>query len=151
MRGLPGSGKSYLAERIAYGFQSYRIHATDDLCMEHGEYEYDPTLSSERHAQNLSNFVTSLAKRIECVICDNTNISTREYSPYLAAANTYGYNYAVIELPLPSMRELKHRNRHKIPVDILKGMVARWEPTVCVYPFAVELPKRTNQPTTKET
>jgi predicted kinase len=145
MRGIPGSGKSTVAELLATGcfpghFSStdpqngvwlpdYAIHSTDDLCMVDGEYQFDPELAGARHAQNLQNFKDSLAAGTGCVVVDNTNVKVEQYHPYMKAAEDAGYRVVLVELPHPSPRIATTRNTHGVPASVITQMVMDWEPS----------------------
>lgn len=55
MRGLPGSGKSTKAKKIA-GNEGV-IYSTDDFFMINGKYTYDPKLIGENHEKNFKRTV----------------------------------------------------------------------------------------------
>ncbi len=133
MRGIPGSGKSTVAKRIAEFFKNDGdravIHSTDDLCMVDGEYQFDPELAGARHAQNLENFTDSLERGIPCVIVDNTNVSQAQYAPYWKAAKDAGYRPVFVELPHPPPLVAANRNSHGVPIEVINKMILCWEPS----------------------
>ena len=55
MRGLPGSGKSTKAKKIA-GERGV-IYSTDDFFMVNGEYKYNPKMIVEYHENNFKRTV----------------------------------------------------------------------------------------------
>jgi predicted kinase len=134
MRGIPGSGKSTVAERLveSYGYcgpgPAPVIHSTDDLCMVDGEYQFDIELAPARHEQNLQNFLGSLEKGVEAVIVDNTNVKTEQYAPYVEAAEAAGYAVVFVELAHPSLEVSVERNTHGVPVEAINQMILDWEP-----------------------
>lgn len=142
MRGIPGSGKSTVAKMIARGcfpgqsnldgsqwLSDAVIHSTDDLCMVDGEYQFDPALAGERHAQNLLNFKKSCQDHKPCVIVDNTNVKTEQYLPYLRAAEAYGYRTVIVEIPHPAPVIAAQRNAHGVPIEVINQMILDWEPS----------------------
>ena len=139
IRGIPGSGKSTVAKKIADGHRAdasmndadarCSIHSTDDLCMVDGEYQFDAELAPARHAQNLENFKESLAMGIPCVIVDNTNVSQAQYGPYVHAARDEGYSVAFVELPHPPPLVAANRNTHGVPMEVITKMILHWEPS----------------------
>lgn len=128
MRGIPGSGKSTIACRLA-GCGSYATHSTDALCMVDGEYQFDAELAPQRHAQNLENFKASLEKGVDVVIVDNTNVKVQQYEPYVTAAQAAGYHVAFVELLHPTLDEADERNAHGVPRDVINQMMLDWEPS----------------------
>jgi len=133
MRGIPGSGKSTMAEYLVQGFEnsrlSWRIHSTDALSYVDGRYDFDPSLLSQRHKQNLVNFRNSVANGVPCVICDNTNVMKREFRPYVVAAQVFGYRIVFVELPHIPARLAARRTEHGVPVEVIESMIKRWEPS----------------------
>ena len=58
MRGLPGSGKSTKAKKIAGHFGI--VYSTDDFYMVNGEYKYDPKMIGEYHEKNFKRTVEAM-------------------------------------------------------------------------------------------
>ncbi len=135
MRGVPGSGKSTVAEQIveSYGYcgpgPAPVIHSTDDLCMVDGEYQFDIELAGERHAQNLENFRGSLEKGVQAVIVDNTNVKVSQYAPYVEAAQAAGYTVVFVELHHPALMVAVDRNTHGVDLETINQMMLDWEPS----------------------
>jgi adenylate kinase family enzyme len=50
MRGIPGSGKSTTAKKLAG--ETGKIHSTDNYFMVDGEYKFDPSKIREYHEAN---------------------------------------------------------------------------------------------------
>ncbi|MBI3632964.1 MAG: ATP-binding protein [Candidatus Vogelbacteria bacterium] len=135
MQGVPGSGKSTVAKQLA-GNHGYRsaIHSTDEYFMENGVYRFDSTKLSENHRKNLEAFKKSLKELPEppfytaIVVCDNTNIKRKDRQPYIDAAVAEGYIVAIVTMPHPSPEVAAARNKHGVPVEVIKRMIANWEP-----------------------
>jgi predicted kinase len=142
MRGIPGSGKSTVAERIAKGLEQHsffsrekgicsgkaRIHSTDNYFMVDGEYRFDPTKLGEYHKTNFEAFKESVATGYPVVICDNTNTTKWEYERYQKAAEEAGYIVSIISMPHPEPEVAAERNSHGVPLEAIKRMLKRWEP-----------------------
>ena len=86
MRGVPGSGKSTVANHIKG--ENGVIHSTDNYFMnENGDYVFDKTLLGKHHQQNLEgthfliilDFKLSIDSGIKTVIVDNTNTKKWEF------------------------------------------------------------------------
>ena len=58
MRGLPGSGKSTKAKKIAG--QIGVVFSTDDFFMVNGQYKYDPKMIGEYHQKNQKRTVQAM-------------------------------------------------------------------------------------------
>jgi len=135
LRGLPGTGKSELAENLASGGKGSRlgIFSTDDLFMVDGEYQFDPSKLAQNHAYNLRNatqFMESFGPNhsINCII-DNTNTQHWEYEKYVEAAKENGFMVQIIsidwkeeDIPLYAKR-----NSHGVPEEAIRRMADRWE------------------------
>jgi predicted kinase len=126
LRGIPGSGKTTLAKKLAGDVG--RIHSTDDFFMRNGQYCFDPGKLAEYHAQNLARFQESVRAGIPVVVCDNTNIRRSHFAPYVAAAQNAGYEVRVISLPHPPAETAAQRNTHGVSQYTIQKMLSDWEP-----------------------
>ncbi len=148
MRGLPGSGKSTIAEQIArgsglgefwlennvkyYGTKNdpplAAIHSTDNYFVnENGVYRFVPKDLKKHHRQNQLAFRDSLEKEIPIVICDNTNSTVWEFDKYLYEAKFFEYVVSVIAIPHPKIEVSEKRNIHGVPKESIRQMKKRWE------------------------
>jgi len=140
LRGLPGTGKSHLAENLKEGnrlvdMNGYAdIFSTDDLFVVDGEYQFDPSKLGEHHATTLDNASRFMDKysqfdgKVICIV-DNTNTQHWEYEKYVEAAKSYGFIVQVISIDwdakdIPLYAE---RNTHGVPIEAIYRMAARWE------------------------
>lgn len=94
-RAVPGSGKTTFAKNIfaavsAAGL-SIAVHSTDEYFMRDGRYVFDVSMLGEYHRRNLAAFKESLAKGVDLVVVDNTNLLPWETEPYTSAARAAGY------------------------------------------------------------
>lgn len=125
MRGVPGSGKSTIAARLAG--DNGVIHSTDQYFMVDGVYVYDPTKLQECHTKNQTAFDASLQAGIPVVICDNTNVRLEHMRPYIEAANRHGYEVQIITVPHPDPAVAAARNTHGASLKTIERMIRRWE------------------------
>lgn len=93
MRGLPGSGKSTKAKKIAGNIGI--IYSTDDFFMVNNEYIYDPKMIGEYHDRNLKRTIDSMKEGKHLIIIDNTNIRLWEMKKYVLTAQEYGYKVRI--------------------------------------------------------
>jgi len=148
MRGIPGSGKSTVAESLALSAgpgefilidgikylisgedKIAAIHSTDAFFLnEKGEYVYDRRMIGANHGKNFKAFSDSIDVGLAVVICDNTNTALREYRRYMRKAKRAGYIVSVVTLEHPSVQVAVDRNTHSVPEDVIKRMINRWEP-----------------------
>ncbi|NXW10813.1 N4BP2 protein, partial [Fregetta grallaria] len=91
LRGVPGSGKSYLARILLEDNPGGIILSTDDYFYKHGQYHYDPDCLGEAHDWNRKRAKEAFEMRISPIIIDNTNIQAWEMKPYVALAQQFKY------------------------------------------------------------
>lgn len=145
VRGLPGSGKSSIADHLAGENHtnqfdgSYRVRIgsagvvfTTDAYFyqdwEHAEnYVYDPALIGKYHGMNKSAVKKYMQSEFPILIVDNTNTTEWEVKPYYQLAKEFGYKVVVVEVPHTSVDDCAERNSHGVPVETLKKMENRWE------------------------
>lgn len=95
MRGIPGSGKSTVGAGLAGA--GIKVSA-DDFFMVNGEYQFNPAQISAAHADCFRRFLACLAHGVDTVVVDNTNLATWECSPYVLAANAFGYEVEIVNV-----------------------------------------------------
>ena len=118
LRGLPGSGKTTLADSLGGSHMEADKYFTYD-----GKYEFDVTKLKDAHdwCQNAVRvFMENKSKR---VVVSNTFTQEWEMTPYFELAEKHGYKvYSLI-------CENRHGgvNEHGVPEDKLKIMKNRFE------------------------
>ena len=127
MRGVPGSGKSFVVKQALELYPEAVVCSADDLRMVDGEYVFVASESAMIHAQNLCNFImaTCYAKD-DVVIVDNTNIRWWEMENYIRVAKANGYKVIVYSCQPKTKSELKYcmkRQTHDVPE---KTILALW-------------------------
>lgn len=140
MRGLPGSGKSYLAKQIidrgiGYPNCSDFILSTDDYFVDQrtGRYVYDRLKLTQAHEWNHQRAYKTMSEGISPVIIDNTNLQAWEMKPYAMMAVNFGYSVEIVE-PFTHWafndKELARRNLHEVPKIKIKEMLERYEKNI---------------------
>ncbi|NXB91582.1 N4BP2 protein, partial [Vidua chalybeata] len=130
LRGVPGSGKSYLARNLLEDNPGGIILSTDDYFYKHGQYLYDPDCLGEAHDWNRKRAKEAFEMRISPIIIDNTNIQAWEMKPYVTLAQQFKYKVMFRE---PDTwwkfkpKELERRNIHGVSKDKIKRMLERYE------------------------
>ncbi|XP_078369356.1 NEDD4-binding protein 2-like isoform X2 [Oculina patagonica] len=133
VRGLPGSGKSSLAQRLkgAHGV----VFSTDDYFYRNQRYEFDVSLLGEAHGWNQQRAKSALEKLQSPVIIDNTNTQAWEMKPYVSMALKYGYQIKFVEPDTSwkwNVKELARRNQHGVSIAAIIRMKERYEHGVTV-------------------
>lgn len=137
LRGLPGSGKSHLAQHLlnttvpSVQCETF-IFSTDDYFVRNcnGTYNFIPTLLSEAHGWNQQRVFTAAERGVSPIIVDNTHTQSWEMRPYLFAAVKYGYILETLEPNTPwafNVSELARRNKHSVPRQKISDMQQRYE------------------------
>ncbi|XP_074678476.1 NEDD4-binding protein 2 isoform X1 [Strix aluco] len=130
LRGVPGSGKSYLARTLLEDNPGGIILSTDDYFYKHGRYYYDPDCLGEAHDWNRKRAKEAFEMRISPIIIDNTNIQAWEMKPYVTLAQQFKYKVMFRE---PDTwwkfkpKELERRNIHGVSKEKIKRMLERYE------------------------
>lgn len=145
MRGLPGSGKTFKARKIAesYGDSAVcLILATDDLYVDKdGVYRYRPELAGIAHRWNQSRMreacktwpkLTSSYGKDLVIIIDNTNIGLYEMRPYVEIARQYDFEIRFEYPDAPwsnNLHECHSKNSHGVPLDTVERMALNYNPS----------------------
>ncbi|XP_035752619.1 NEDD4-binding protein 2 isoform X2 [Egretta garzetta] len=130
LRGVPGSGKSYLARTLLEDNPGGIILSTDDYFYKHGQYHYDPDCLGEAHDWNRKRAKEAFEMRISPIIIDNTNIQAWEMKPYVTLAQQFKYEVMFRE---PDTwwkfkpKELERRNVHGVSKEKIKRMLEQFE------------------------
>ncbi|XP_049649904.1 NEDD4-binding protein 2 isoform X2 [Accipiter gentilis] len=130
LRGVPGSGKSYLARTLLEDNPGGIILSTDDYFYKHGQYHYDADCLEEAHDWNRKRAKEAFEMRISPIIIDNTNVQAWEMKPYVALAQQFKYKVMFRE---PDTwwkfkpKELERRNIHGVSKEKIKRMLERYE------------------------
>ena len=118
IRGLPGSGKTTLANQ--YAGAGY-VHCEADQYFERdGEYRFDGSKLRAAHDDCLRRAITAMDAGRPVVVA-NTFTRRWEMEPYLKAAKKRGINARIIEATG------NWPNVHGVPEDAVEKMLARWE------------------------
>ncbi|NWT01895.1 N4BP2 protein, partial [Mionectes macconnelli] len=130
LRGVPGSGKSYLARNLLEDNPGGIILSTDDYFNKNGQYHYDPSCLGEAHDWNRKRAKEAFEMGISPIIIDNTNIQAWEMKPYVTLAQQFKYKVMFRE---PDTwwkfkpKELERRNIHGVSKEKIKRMLERYE------------------------
>jgi len=130
MQGVPGSGKSTHASKVALNAQQAggRVvtASADDFFINlgGGEYKFDGSKLSEAHGECFRAFIHAVMNNADMVIVDNTNTTPMEISPYMLAAQAFGYEAEVHRIECdPDVAAA--RNTHGVSASSVKVMHER--------------------------
>ncbi|KAB1281855.1 NEDD4-binding protein 2 [Camelus dromedarius] len=162
LRGLPGSGKSFLARYEIMTLQKlvenleeklmkiipFIIHrtlqednpsgvilSTDDYFYINGQYQFDVKYLGEAHEWNQNRAKEAFEKKISPVIIDNTNLQAWEMKPYVALSQKHKYKVLFRE---PDTwwkfkpKELARRNIHGVSKEKITRMLEHYQRFVSV-------------------
>lgn len=137
LRGIPGSGKSTVAELLAdmgvspiyesregYKFRGrpVSICTADDYFMVDGKYKFDGDKLGIAHKVCKNKCESAMKANDERVIVANTLTTEKEIKPYFELAEKYGY--MVISLIVENYHGGK--NVHNVPEKAIKKMIKRF-------------------------
>ncbi|XP_074085694.1 NEDD4-binding protein 2 isoform X2 [Macrotis lagotis] len=135
LRGLPGSGKSFLARKLLEENPNGIILSSDDFFYKNGQYQFDGNLLGEAHGWNQKRAKEAFEKKISPVIIDNTNLQAWEMKPYIILSQKYKYKVHFRE---PDTwwkfkpKELARRNLHGVTKEKIVRMLEHYERHVSV-------------------
>ncbi|XP_029802842.1 NEDD4-binding protein 2 isoform X3 [Suricata suricatta] len=135
LRGLPGSGKSYLARTLQEDNPSGVILSTDDYFYINGQYQFDVKYLGEAHEWNQNRAKEAFEKKVSPIIIDNTNLQAWEMKPYVSLSQKHKYKVLFRE---PDTwwkfkpKELARRNIHGVSKEKITRMLEHYQRFVSV-------------------
>lgn len=105
MRGVPGSGKSTKAKKLA-GETGVICSADDFFINEEGKYVFDYTKISNAHEECRNKCKNAMEQGADRIVIDNTNIRKIDYYAYIQLALNSGYSYKFEYSDMPEWLEL---------------------------------------------
>lgn len=137
LRGLPGSGKSFLAKQLV-GEQG-KILSTDDFFIdEQGNYNWDVGQLDRAHHWTRERIKRALEQGVSPIILDNTNVSKwelRTLRPLVIYAEDQGYEVKIEQPTTPwafDVKKLAEKNTHGLTEELIGKKLNKWysDPTV---------------------
>lgn len=135
LRGLPGSGKSFLRKQIQDESGCYDVISADNYFIRpDGTYSWNYKELGVAHDWAHKNYLDSLSEdnddTADIIIVDNTNTTFKECKFYLEEALKAGWNIIIWEPNTEwafTPEELFKKNVHGVPLESIKKMLDRWE------------------------
>nr|CAD7455020.1 unnamed protein product [Timema tahoe] len=136
MRGLPGSGKSCIANAIHTTYKNSVICSADDYFICNEKYEFDRDKLNEAHISCKDKAKKACEDNINVVVIDNTNIRQWEMEYYFDLAKETCYCVVLVEPHTSwkfSPQLLAGKNKHNVGVELLAARISQWEVVIPLY------------------
>jgi len=125
-RGFPGGGKSYHAKKIQYDcFESTEscscsIRSADHFFDRLGRF--DAKLLGRAHGECFDGVKSDIAKKIDVIIVDNTNLAACDIKKYADLASASGYEFEIHQVECDPEKAFA-RQVHGVPKKAHDDMV----------------------------
>lgn len=124
LRGLPGSGKTTLAEFLKDTISGCVSFAADDFFTDiNGDYTFDKNKIGAAHMWCRMKVKESMASLIPTIIVHNTLTTSKELKEYTDIAEQY--KYRVVSLIVENRHGFS--NIHNVPEETLNKMKGRFD------------------------
>lgn len=131
MIGLPGSGKTYHAERMASehrqkGHKAVVVSADDYFTYPDGSYRWKAESLGNAHMYCLDVFDQGVRNLTtdDMIIVSNTNLTVRNRYPYTQIGGATGHSIRYVYVPC-SVETSLARNVHNVPEAAIRAMASR--------------------------
>lgn len=126
MRGLPGVGKSALADVMRKISPGTVILSSDDFFFDPktGVNAFDKEKIKEAHEWNFERFKKAIEANTPNIIVDNSNVKKYHYHHYLDYGQRHNYLVSVVTIPHNDVsdKELTERNIHNVSRETIRRM-----------------------------
>ncbi len=131
LRGLPGVGKSTLAEVLTAINKDSVVLSSDDFFYDKTTkiHNFDKEKIQDAHKWNFDRYKKSIESRVPVIIVDNSNIKNFHYHLYLDYGQRHNYLVSVVTIPHNDVsdRELTERNIHGVSRETIRRMRVEFE------------------------
>lgn len=139
MRGLPGSGKTWTAEKIrevnsrrgGYSPKAVKIISSADFLT--GEYTFESMKDSHVKAKYEAD-VSLKDQKMKILIIDNTNVKASEMKYYYDLSVKYGYKFVIFEAESAWAQDpvqCAKKTPHNVPLATIRKMSENYN-SICV-------------------
>jgi len=136
VRGLPGSGKSFLVKQIKLQYPQSVSCSADDFFMVDGKYDFQVKNLQKAHSYSQST-CEKYCREDKClIIIDNTNVKRWEMAPYYSMAEKFRYLVVLVEPRTPwkfDVEQLVARNSHGVELNVLQKRRNEYETIIPRY------------------
>jgi len=129
LRGLPGSGKTTLANRLTSQDGSI-VLSTDQYFMRNGEYRFSPQELGAAHQWNQARSLHAVQNGSSPIIIDNTCTQRWEAYAYVKQGLSQGYDVRFLECNTSWAKnpaELAVKNSHGMVLNTIQRLLQRWD------------------------
>ena len=135
LRGVPGSGKSYLAHQCAEYHKDptqVTICSADKFLTSEstGEYSFSTSQVHKAHLRCFDYFLEAILEQKRLIVVDNTNSQIWEYQAYVYICDLLSVPYTILEVPCLDTQMLEmYRSRciHNLNRAASLSMYERWQ------------------------
>lgn len=129
MRGLPGSGKTSIAQSIlgGSGIDKEVNGLKFTYCNQGVICSSDFYSSSDKNQKVQKSVEFAMTSKVPAIVLDEDNITRHTLWPFISLANKHGYKLVVIEIPNGSLDIYAQRNTHGYNKKDLVKMKGDWE------------------------
>lgn len=123
--GLPGSGKSFLADKLAKA-NNGQVFSTDDFFTKNGIYKWNSNFIQFAHDWNYVQFGTAIYNGLEYAVIANTNLQAWNMYKYVEFAAKFGFDFELVEPKTKwanNAEECFKRNTHNVPLATIQKML----------------------------
>ena len=148
LRGVPGSGKSFLSHHCSEFFEDpsgVAICSADDFFTKDSKYAFSTSQLHRAHLHCFDRFLNAILEHKRLIIVDNTNSQLWEYQSFIYMCSLVAIPCSVLEIPCLDVRMLEmYRSRcvHNLDHSASLSMYQRWQKD----PQAVIVPPKLSHP-----
>eukprot|EP01029_Cantina_marsupialis_P021344 TRINITY_DN509_c1_g1_i1.p1 TRINITY_DN509_c1_g1~~TRINITY_DN509_c1_g1_i1.p1 ORF type:complete len:243 (-),score=57.15 TRINITY_DN509_c1_g1_i1:771-1499(-) len=133
LRGLPGSGKTYISEKIQTARKQKNretviVSLDSNFVTSDGKYEFLEEKEMEYLERDLDKYRSAITEEKEFIIVDNINVNLDDFVDFYDIAKASNYNVFIVEVACPNVDNdyLASRSVHDWSPESIGRMKADW-------------------------